>query len=91
MRLNRAGGPRCTRRPRDRHGLAIRASPPPAPSCAATTLVKEIAVKVMPTASVPRAHVPLASAIAREVTGARWNGLLWFGLTGRTRTKGGTA
>jgi len=25
------------------------------------------------------------SAIAREVTGARWNGLLWFGLRPRQR------
>ncbi len=28
---------------------------------------------------------PSLSAIAREVTGAHWNGLLWFGLTGRSR------
>ena len=30
-------------------------------------------------------HYPSLTAIAREVTGARWNGFLWFGLTGRKR------
>ena len=47
---------------------------------------REISVKVMRTGFKfdGRLYRSL-SAIAREVTGARWNGLLWFGLADRTR------
>lgn len=49
---------------------------------------REIAVKVMRTGFRFDGRVYRSlSAIAREVTGARWNGLLFFGLAERTRGK----
>jgi hypothetical protein len=51
---------------------------------------EEIAVKVMRTGFKFRGRLYRSlSAIARKVTGARWNGLLWFGLADRSRTKRG--
>lgn len=47
---------------------------------------REVVVKVLPTGFEYNQRLYRSlSAIAREITGARWNGLLFFGLTERRR------
>ena len=75
------------------HSPAPRPRPPRDPRIPPTGSVlrrdhggEEIAVRVMRTGFKFRGRMYRSlSAIAREVTGARWNGLLWFGLSARSR------